>query len=102
MSTRNVPGGKGRPAHKADNITAICQPIVYKMQEPRRLTNPMGLHGMLQIEFYLLNIVGHKNKIRRRKQEFHIQIFLHPSWQSELRNIELYLIYIAKKLTLFT
>jgi hypothetical protein len=30
MSTWNLPGGKGRPARKADNLTAIC--------EPRRLT----------------------------------------------------------------
>jgi hypothetical protein len=28
MSTRNLPGGKGRPARKADNVTAICEPIV--------------------------------------------------------------------------
>jgi hypothetical protein len=28
MSTRNFPGGKGRPASKADNLTAICEPIV--------------------------------------------------------------------------
>jgi hypothetical protein len=28
MSTRNVPGVKGRPAHKADTLTAICEPIV--------------------------------------------------------------------------
>jgi hypothetical protein len=28
MSTRNLPGGKGRPALKADNLTAICKPIV--------------------------------------------------------------------------
>jgi hypothetical protein len=28
MSTRNLPGGKGRPARKADNLTAICKPIV--------------------------------------------------------------------------
>jgi hypothetical protein len=28
MSTRNVPGGKGRPACKVDNLTAICEPIV--------------------------------------------------------------------------
>jgi hypothetical protein len=28
MSTRNLPGGKGRPAHKADNITAIYEPTV--------------------------------------------------------------------------
>jgi hypothetical protein len=32
MSTRNLPGGggggKGRPARKADNLTAICELIV--------------------------------------------------------------------------
>jgi hypothetical protein len=28
MSTRNLPGGKGRPAHKTDNLTAICEPMV--------------------------------------------------------------------------
>jgi hypothetical protein len=30
MSTRNLPGGKGRPEGKADNLTAICKPIVSK------------------------------------------------------------------------
>jgi hypothetical protein len=40
MSTRNLPGGKGRAARKADNLTAICEPIVWKMWEPRRLTTP--------------------------------------------------------------
>jgi hypothetical protein len=28
MSTRNIPGGKGRPAGKDDNFTAICESIV--------------------------------------------------------------------------
>jgi hypothetical protein len=28
MSTRNLPGGKGRLAHGADNLTAIGEPIV--------------------------------------------------------------------------
>jgi hypothetical protein len=28
MSTRNIPGGKGWPARKADILTAICEPIV--------------------------------------------------------------------------
>jgi hypothetical protein len=28
MSTRNLPRGKGRPARKVDNLTAICEPIV--------------------------------------------------------------------------
>jgi hypothetical protein len=38
MSTRNLPGGKGRQVRGADNLTAICEPIVYKMWEPRHLT----------------------------------------------------------------
>jgi hypothetical protein len=37
MSIRDLPGGKGLPARKADNITAICELIVYKMWEPRTL-----------------------------------------------------------------
>jgi hypothetical protein len=28
MSTGKLPGGKERPARKADNLTAICEPIV--------------------------------------------------------------------------
>jgi hypothetical protein len=38
MSTWNFPGGKGRPAHKADNFSAIFKPVFWKMWEPRRLT----------------------------------------------------------------
>jgi hypothetical protein len=38
MSTRNLPGSKERPARKADNLTAIFEPNVYKMWEPRRVT----------------------------------------------------------------
>jgi hypothetical protein len=37
MSTMNLPQGKGRPTRNAD-LTAICEPTVYKMWEPRRLT----------------------------------------------------------------
>jgi hypothetical protein len=28
MGTWNLPGGKARPAHKVDNLTAICEPSV--------------------------------------------------------------------------
>jgi hypothetical protein len=28
MSTRDLPVGKGRPVRKADNLIAICEPIV--------------------------------------------------------------------------
>jgi hypothetical protein len=38
MSTGNLPGGKWRPARKAYNLTAICEPTVHEMWEPRRLT----------------------------------------------------------------
>jgi hypothetical protein len=38
ISTRNLSGAKGMPAHKTDNLTAICEPITYKIWEPRHLT----------------------------------------------------------------
>jgi hypothetical protein len=38
MSTKNLPGGKGHLARKADNLTAICEPMSRKIWEPRRLT----------------------------------------------------------------
>jgi hypothetical protein len=46
MSTRNFPGGKERPARKAD-LTAIWADCV---ENVGALTshNPMGLHGLLQ------------------------------------------------------
>jgi hypothetical protein len=31
MSTRYFPGGKGRPAREADNLTAIYESTVYKI-----------------------------------------------------------------------
>jgi hypothetical protein len=34
MSTRNLPGGKGWLACKADNLTAICEPIVSQPYGP--------------------------------------------------------------------
>jgi hypothetical protein len=30
MSTRKLPGGKGRSVRRAD-LTAICEPIIYKI-----------------------------------------------------------------------
>jgi hypothetical protein len=36
ISTRNLPGDKEWPARKADNLTFICEQIVYKMWEPPR------------------------------------------------------------------
>jgi hypothetical protein len=47
MSTRIFPEGKGRPARK-DDLTAICEPIVWKNVEVSASPKPMGLHGLLQ------------------------------------------------------
>jgi hypothetical protein len=47
MSTRNLPGGKGRPAHKADNLTAIWAHYLENVGASTS-HNPMGLHGLLQ------------------------------------------------------
>jgi hypothetical protein len=39
MSTKDLPRGKKRPARKADNLTAICEPTVSQPYgSPRRAT----------------------------------------------------------------
>jgi hypothetical protein len=45
MSTTNLPGGKGRPARKADNLIAISKP---KNMGGSTSHNPIGLHGLLE------------------------------------------------------
>jgi hypothetical protein len=44
MSTRNLPGGKGRPARKADNLTDSCLENVGASTS----LNRVGLQGLLQ------------------------------------------------------
>jgi hypothetical protein len=51
ISPRNLPGGKEPPALKADNLTDICDPIVLKMWEPRRLTNLWALTAFYRDSF---------------------------------------------------
>jgi hypothetical protein len=41
MSTRNLPGGKMRPARRADNLAAICEPNVWKYGS-LNLSEPWG------------------------------------------------------------
>jgi hypothetical protein len=55
MSTTNFPEGKGRQAGKADNLTAICQPIVQKMREPRRLTTLWNSTASFRDSFILFS-----------------------------------------------
>jgi hypothetical protein len=56
MSTRNLPGVKGRPARRADNLPAICEPTVYTkcgsldISQPHRCSRPVTGIALL---FYL-------------------------------------------------
>jgi hypothetical protein len=43
MSTRNLPESKGRPARKAVNFTAICEPTVYRKRGSLDVSQPYGL-----------------------------------------------------------
>jgi hypothetical protein len=54
MSTRNIPGGKGQLARKADNLTTICEPIVWKMWEPQHLTTLWASTACYRDTFTLL------------------------------------------------
>jgi hypothetical protein len=42
MSTRNIPGGKGRPARTAVNHIAICEPIIYRKCGSLDVLQPYG------------------------------------------------------------
>jgi hypothetical protein len=54
MSTRNLPGGKERLGRGADNLAAICEPIVNKMWEARRHTTPWVSTAFYSDSFYFL------------------------------------------------
>jgi hypothetical protein len=43
MSTRNLPGGKGWPERKADNLVAICEPTVLKKCASLDVSQPYEL-----------------------------------------------------------
>jgi hypothetical protein len=42
MSRRNLPGGKEGQARKTDNLTAICEPIVYTKCGSLDVSQPYG------------------------------------------------------------
>jgi hypothetical protein len=66
MSTRNLPEDKGRPARKADNLTAIYVLIVKKMWwEPRPLTTLWASTAFYRTRFtflFYLHIEGMERK----------------------------------------
>jgi hypothetical protein len=47
MSTRKLPGGKGRPARNPNNLTVICEPIVYRKCGTLDVSQPYGSPRLL-------------------------------------------------------
>jgi hypothetical protein len=60
ISTSNLPGAKGRPARKADNLIAICEPIVYKKCGSHEVSETYGpsrpVAGIALPFYFLLGI----------------------------------------------
>jgi hypothetical protein len=42
-------GTRARPASKADNLAAICEPIVWKIWDPQHLTSLISLARITQL-----------------------------------------------------
>jgi hypothetical protein len=83
MSTRNLPGGKGRLARKTDNLTAICEPILQKMWEPRRLTTLWASTASYRdsFTFFFLYITFGADKMSQAKgYNLYIRCYLQITW----------------------
>jgi hypothetical protein len=48
VSTKNLPGIKARPTHKADNLSVIREADCLENVGFSTSHNPTGLHGLLQ------------------------------------------------------
>jgi hypothetical protein len=51
-------GGEGRLARKADKFTAICEPIVLKMWEPRCLTTVWASTACYRDSFFFYTLMA--------------------------------------------
>jgi hypothetical protein len=58
MNSRNLPGVKGRPARKTDNLTAIYEPDCLGNVGASTSHNPVGFYGLLQGQLYLFSSVA--------------------------------------------
>jgi hypothetical protein len=67
MLTRNLPGrggGKGRPSRKADNLTAICEPIVCRKCESIDVSQPYEpSQPVTRIALHFLPLPLHSGKV---------------------------------------
>jgi hypothetical protein len=57
MSTRNL--GKGRPAHKSDNLTAICELIIWRKCRSLDVSHPYGPSGPVPSPYTKLSVASY-------------------------------------------
>jgi hypothetical protein len=65
VSTRNLPGGKGRTARKSDYLIAICDPVFWEIWEPRRLTNRWASAACDNFTFFFFNFLVVPSNLER-------------------------------------
>jgi hypothetical protein len=63
MNTMNLPGGKGWPAHMANNLTAICEPTVQKLLETQNLTTLWATTACCRIALFYFMVCEHRDLI---------------------------------------
>jgi hypothetical protein len=92
MSTRNLPGGKGRWEPKADNLTAICESTVKKKKGERCLTTVGASTACTGIALPLpIDIAKLGSILEPQKGELEVLLlcnallgFLNVSWRPEI------------------
>jgi hypothetical protein len=85
MSTRNLPGGKGRPARKTDSLTAICELTVWKMWDPRRLTTQWVSTACYRDSFFTCQSSDAPYKLMSVTC-LYIRVYMTPGLPAQCRN----------------
>jgi hypothetical protein len=76
-----------RPARKADNFTAICVPIVYKMWEPRCLTTLWGSMACYRDSFPLVCVINILEKSRYDSEPGYLSLYSDWLWAGRPRSL---------------
>jgi hypothetical protein len=94
MSTRKLRGDKGSPVRKSENLTAIYEPIVYKMWKPRRPTTPWASTASYSGSFIVFLVYYQLNKNRTmadvQKHNNCMQLILLTNIYYEISNFRLW------------